>query len=267
LNEEINIEACIDSVKWSDDIVVFDSLSSDGTKEIALQNGARVIERSFDNWASHQNWAIKNIYFQHPWVFYLDADERCPKELSEEISRIVSADNKYEAFRLKRRDYFMGKWLKHAQLYPTWLVRLFKPEKIRFERLVNPFPIVNGQIGELTHDLIHYPFSHGVSHWIDRHNKYSDMEAVENIKLLKNRGCGFSNLFSKDANIRRKAHKDTFYKLPGRPIIKFIYYYFLRMGFLDGKPGLTYSFLQAYYEYMIVLKRNELLRKEKGLLS
>lgn len=265
LNEEINIEACIDSVSWSDDIVVFDSLSCDKTKEIALRKGARVIERKFDNWSSHQNWAVENIDFKHSWVFYIDADERCSKELGEEILSLAIQEAKLSAYRLKRRDYFMGRWLKRAQLYPTWLVRLFRPDKIRFERLVNPVPVVDGYVGELANDLIHYPFSHGVAHWVARHNDYSSMEAQENNQLSLNNTLKLRNLFSSDPNLRRLAQKDLFFRLPARPLIKFVYYYLVRRGFLDGKAGFTYSVLQSFYEYLIVIKNREIQRKKRGL--
>ena len=85
LNEENNIGACLDSLAWSDDIVVFDSGSTDATCEIARSRGARIMTRPFDNWSAHQNWAVSHIDFRHPWVLYLDADERCSDELRDEV--------------------------------------------------------------------------------------------------------------------------------------------------------------------------------------
>jgi glycosyltransferase involved in cell wall biosynthesis len=90
LNEETNIGACLDSLAGFDDVVVLDSLSKDRTKEIALAKGARVVERPFDNWAAHQNWAMDTIPFRNPWVFYLDADERMTPELRAEIEAIAA---------------------------------------------------------------------------------------------------------------------------------------------------------------------------------
>src|SRR5271155_5552119 len=166
LNEEINIGACLDGVAWCDDVVVLDSLSTDETRRIATQQGARVVERKFDNWSSHQNWAVTNIAFRNPWVLYLDADERCQADLRDEILRRATSDASESAFRMRRKDHYMGRWLKHAQLYPSWFVRLFRPEKIRYERLVNPIACVDGPIGDLEAHVNHYPFSHGVTHWI-----------------------------------------------------------------------------------------------------
>ena len=264
LNEEINIGACLDSLSWCDDVVVFDSLSTDRTCEIATERGARVMKRPFDNWSTHQNWAVTNIEFRHPWVLYLDADERCLPELRDEILRRVTADTPEAAFRVRRKDFFMGRWLKHAQLYPTWLVRVFRPQRIRYERLVNPVAVVDGPTGELESHFVHYPFSHGVSHWVARHNRYSDMEAIEAAKVRDTRESSGS-IWSRDPNERRRALKDVFFRMPARPLVKFLYYYAWRRGFLDGRAGFTYATLQAIYEYLIACKGAELERRRRGL--
>jgi glycosyltransferase involved in cell wall biosynthesis len=268
LNEEINIGECLESLSWCDDIVVLDSMSTDGTRAIAEGLGARVVTRAFDNWSAHQNWAVANIEFRYPWVLYLDADERCPSDLRDEVLRCARQRGTEAAFRLRRKDYFMGQWLKHAQLYPTWLVRLFRPDRIRYERLVNPVAIVDGPIGEIGAHIIHYPFSHGVSHWIARHNRYSDMEAVEAAKVRvppdATSAAGVT-VWSRDPNERRRALKDIFFRMPARPLVKFIYYYAWRRGFLDGRAGFTYATLQAIYEYMIACKGAELERRRRGL--
>jgi len=264
LNEETNIAACLESLAWSDDIVVLDSLSTDRTQEIAREHGARVITRPFDNWSAHQNWAVQNIEFQHPWVLYLDADERCSPELRDEVLSRATPTSPECAFRIRRKDYFMGQWLKHAQLYPTWLVRLFRPQHIRYERLVNPVAVVDGITGELGADIIHHPFSHGVAHWIARHNRYSDMEAVEALKVQSTRKAGGS-LLSSDPTERRRVLKDLFVRMPAKPAIRFLYSYIWRRGFLDGNAGFTYALLISFYEYMISCKTAELKRRERGL--
>jgi glycosyltransferase involved in cell wall biosynthesis len=264
LNEEINIGACLDSVSWCDDVVVLDSLSSDRTRDIAEARGARVFTRPFDNWSAHQNWAVGNIEFRHPWVLYLDADERCEDALRVEVLRRARSDAPESAFRVRRKDFFMGRWLRHAQLYPTWLVRLFRPQKIRYERLVNPVAVIEGPTGALDAHIIHYPFSHGVSHWIARHNRYSDMEALE-VAKARQEHLPARRLWSGDPNERRRVLKNVFFRLPARPLIKFAYYYGWRRGFLDGRAGLTYSALQSIYEYMIDCKYLEFRRRQEGL--
>jgi len=264
LNEEINIAACLESLSWCDDVVVLDSLSTDGTQAIAAEHGARVVTRAFDNWSAHQNWAVANIEFRHPWVLYLDADERCLPGLRDEVLGRALALAPEAAFRIRRKDFFMGHWLKHAQLYPTWLVRLFRPQRIRYERLVNPVAVVDGPMGELAEHIILYPFSHGVSHWIARHNRYSDMEAVEAAKVRGHRAVSGSR-WSRDPNERRRALKDIYQQMPARPLLRFLYCYGWRRGFLDGRAGLTFATLQAIYEYMIACKGAELERRRRGL--
>jgi len=257
LNEEINLPACLETVSWSDDIVVFDSYSTDRTVAIAQQAGAKVVQRRFDNWSAHQNWVVEHIQFKHPWVFYTDADERCDQELKNELQDIGVFGEAFSAFQIRRKDYFMGKWLKHAQLYPTWLTRVFRPEKIRYERLVNPVAIVEGKTGQLKGHIDHFPFSHGISHWFDRHNKYSSLEAKDFVNEITVKS-DWKGILSNSATHRRKAIKHLAYKLPFRPILILGYLMFIRGAFLDGMPGIHYSFMRSIYEYIIDLKVTEL---------
>jgi glycosyltransferase involved in cell wall biosynthesis len=241
------------SVRWSDDIVVFDSFSSDGTVRTAEGLGARVVQREFDNWSAHQNWGVRNISFKHPWVFYLDADEECDDVLRDELTGLASRHPAEAAFRVRRKDYFMGRWLRRSQLYPTWITRVFRPERIRYERLVNPVAVVDGEVGDLTGHLIHYPFSKGVAHWFERHNGYSSFEANDLASEVA-RPIDWRGIVSADATRRRKALKHLAYKLPGRPLLMFAYLYLFRLGFLDGRPGFYYSAMRAAYELMIDAK-------------
>lgn len=252
-NEEINIERCIRAVSWSDDIVVFDSCSDDRTVELAETLGARVVQRKFDNWSAHQNWAVQNISFRHPWVYYTDADETCDDQLRDELFGIQERGRDAAAFQVRRKDYFMGRWLKRSQLYPTWITRVFRPDKIRYERLVNPVAVVDGETGMLDGHIIHHPFSHGVRHWFERHNRYSDMEALDLLQEVTG-SFRFAELFSRDAAVKRRAVKTLAYRMPGRPLLMFFYLYIFRMGFLDGRPGLRYSIMRSMYEFMIDLK-------------
>ncbi|VGO14814.1 hypothetical protein PDESU_03383 [Pontiella desulfatans] len=261
-NEETNIERCIDSVSWSDDIVVYDSLSDDRTVELAEKLGARVVKRKFDNWSAHQNWGVENIDFKHPWVYYTDADETCDDQLRAELQNLPETGEGFSAFQVRRKDYFMGRWLKRSQLYPTWITRVFRPDKIRYERLVNPVAVVDGATGKLEGHIIHYPFSHGVGHWFDRHNKYSQMEATDLVEEVAAK-VGFGDFFSRDAATKRRALKTMAYRMPGRPVLMFGYLYFFRLGLLDGLPGLRYSIMRSMYEYMIDLKVAEIRYKEQ----
>jgi glycosyltransferase involved in cell wall biosynthesis len=258
-NEEQDLPGCLESVKWSDDIHVYDSLSDDRTTEIAESYGAKVTSRAFDNWASHQNWGLANIPFKHDWVFYIDADERMTPELRDAALKAVKAAGDNVAFRVQRRDFFMGTWLKHVQTSPYY-IRLFRPGKIHYERLVNPITIPDGPAGELTGYLDHFPFSKGVTHWLARHNSYSTFEAKQIVANRRTRvKLQLKKAFlERDFNERRFHQKELFYRIPLRPFIKFLIIYFLKRGFLDGRAGLTYATLQSIYEYMIVLKTREL---------
>jgi glycosyltransferase involved in cell wall biosynthesis len=265
LNEEANLPACLASVQWSDDIVVLDSHSIDRTCSIAAAFGASVIERTFDNWASHQNWAMVNIPFKHEWVFYLDADERMTDTLKEELLSLVSDKQRREvAYYCGRKNYFMGKWIRHA-MPPGMIMRFFKPKCVRFQRLVNPVPVIDGEFGYLKNHFVHYNFSKGFTEWFDKHNKYSLFEAIEGKTLLQGGISDLSKLFGKDPSVRRRTLKNISFRLPLRPVLKFIYLYVFALGVLDGRPGLRYCLLQSIYEYMIVLKTIELRRKERGL--
>jgi len=259
-NEEKDLSGCLESVSWSDDIHLYDSCSDDNTVNIAKQFGAKITQRPFDNWSSHQNWGLANIAFKHDWVFYIDADERMSESLIAAIDQTINNPiQEFVAFRIQRRDFFMDTWLRHVQTTPYY-IRLFRPEKIRYERLVNPVTIVDGSIGQLTGYLDHFPFSKGISHWLNRHNGYSTFEAQQIYEnQLNNETFSIVKAFvAKDFQTRRYHQKELFYRLPARPLIKFFILYFLKRGFLDGKPGFVYAVLQSIYEYMIILKVNEL---------
>ncbi|MFC0017533.1 glycosyltransferase family 2 protein [Roseibacillus persicicus] len=261
-NEERDLPGCLESVAWCDDVHVFDSLSDDETVNIAEKFGAKVTRRKFTNWSAHQNWGLAHISFKHSWVLYIDADERVSDKLREAALKVAQVDAPESAFRLRRRDFFGdGTWLKHAQISPYFL-RLFRPEKMKYERLVNPVSIVDGPIGEVEGFLDHYPFSKGISFWLQRHIKYSDLEAKT---ILENRKKGGKFSLAKaftasDFTEKRFHQKEFFYRLPGRPFIKFFYMFALRRAFLDGRAGVTYSVLQSIYEYFIVLRERELTR-------
>src|ERR1700722_16413392 len=257
-NESKDLPGCLESVHWSDDIIVYDSYSTDDTVSIAEVVGARVIQRHFDDWAAHQNWGLRNIQFKNPWVFYIDADERMTHDLTEAVQGAVNTAGTLVAFRVQRRDFLLDTWLKHVQTSPFYL-RLFRPEKMRYERLVNPVSLADGPVGSVAGFLDHYPFSKGFSHWLDRHNSYSSLEARQ-IMENRDRRTSFSltkALLSRDFHERRFNQKEFFYRMPLRPLVKFFVLYIIKRGFLDGRAGLRYALLQAIYEYMIVLKVRE----------
>lgn len=265
-NEEQDLPGCLASVSWSDDIHVFDSFSDDKTVSIAENAGATITQRVFDNWSAHQNWGLANIKFKHPWVLYIDADERVSDSLHSAIKDLkLDTNSEIVAYELRRRDFaWNGKWLKYSQMSPFYL-RLFRPNKMRYERLVNPVSIPDGAVDKVEGFLDHYPFSKGFKFWIQRHLSYADMEALTRVKDLE-KGTSFSlkkALFSSDFTEKRYHQKGIFYKLPGRPLIKWFYMVIIRRAFLDGGAGITYATLQSIYEYFIVLKSSELIKQKK----
>ncbi len=265
LNEEQNLPACLETVAWSDDIHVLDSYSSDKTIEIAEKAGAKVWFRKFDSFSQHQNWALENIPFKHPWVFYFDADERVTPKLAASMRAAVQSPGDNVAFRVQRRDFFLKTWLKHVQL-TAYYDRLFRPEKMRYERLGHCVSKPDGNVGTVTGFLDHYPFSKGIAEWIGKHNFYSTQEAQQIVANRSAQNDAKRSVFalvgdafsSKNRHEQRRILKEIYYRLPGRPMVKFLYMYIAKLGFLDGRAGFTYSMLLTFYEYWIVLKVKEL---------
>ena len=260
-NEAHDLPGCLASVQWSDDVHVFDSYSTDTTAALAKAAGAVVHQRVFDNYAAHRNASLREVEFRYPWVLILDADERIPAPLGREMGSVVKvAGADVSGFSIRRRDYLFGTWLKHAQISPFY-IRLVRPERARYTRAINEVIEVEGKVETLTEPMDHYPFSKGIGHWIRKHDLYSTMEAE---LIFHQQGLAEPSLktalTSKDFHERRLHQKALFYKLPGRPLVKWVYMMFVRGAILDGAAGVSYATLQSIYEYMIVLKTKELRR-------
>jgi glycosyltransferase involved in cell wall biosynthesis len=263
-NEEKDIKGCLDSLRWCDDIHIFDSFSDDNTISIAKEYSVNVLQRKFDGYSSQRNSALTTLDFKYDWILILDADERVPSDLVLEMfKKIETADLDTNGFRIRRRDYLENTWLKHAQISPFY-IRLIRKGKAKYHREINEVLEVKGRVEQLNGYFDHYPFSKGYGHWLAKHNSYSLMEAERwieehegNIKFSVKKA-----LFGKDFSEKRYHQKGLFYKLPGRPIIKWLYLVFWKRSFLDGRAGITYATLQSIYEYFIVLKTREILSKK-----
>ena len=265
LNEELNLPACIEAVSWCDDIVVLDSFSTDKTVEIAEKYGARLYKRKFDNFASQRNYALENITFKHEWILHIDADEIITDELMSEIEQNIRT-SEYDAFQIPSKTILFGKWLRFSGMYPTYQVRLGRHPFFRFKQVGHGQRenIDYSKVGTLKNPYIHYSFLKGIDDWFEKHNRYSQMEAEETIRhMSESRRIVWLDLFSSYPVCRRRALKAISYRLPFRPIFRFFYMYFLRLGFLDGSAGLTYCCLIAVYEYMIVAKVKEQRAKSR----
>jgi glycosyltransferase involved in cell wall biosynthesis len=259
-NEAVNLPECLRSVAWSDDVVVFDSFSTDATPEIARAHGARLVQHEFVDYGS-QREAARRVGYKHPWVLAVDADERPDAELVAELQAIAGRGaDEHAAYRVRRKDHFMGRWIKHCTLYPSWFLRLYRPEKIVYEpRAVHEYPTVSGRVGELSGHLLHYSFNKGLEDWLQKHVRYARLEAAENLWSLAagRRSLDFAGLLSGDPVRRRRALKELSFRLPMRPWLRFAYMYGLRGGFLDGVAGYRYCKMLAMYEAMIVLQMQD----------
>jgi glycosyltransferase involved in cell wall biosynthesis len=261
-NEEQDLPTCLESVKWSNDIHVLDSYSTDRSREICQEFGVIFSERKFDNYANQRNFGLQ-LPFKNDWVFILDADERVPESLEQELKVLIpTLSEEISGIRIRRRDHLHDRWLKHSQMTPFY-IRVVRKGKAKYHREINEVIEVEGEVMEARTFFNHYPFSKGYQHWLEKHNKYSTMEAQRWVD--ENKGSfNFSlkkALFSTDFSEKRYHQKGLFYKVPLRPLIKWCYLVFFKQGILDGKAGIINANLQAIYEYFIVIKTKELLKK------
>jgi glycosyltransferase involved in cell wall biosynthesis len=261
-NEGVNLPACLESAAWSNDVVVLDSHSTDNTEGIVRTFGARLFRRKFDDFASQRNYAIDNLALQNSWVFHLDADERFTPELVEECRQVTAMDQ-HSGFLVPSKMVFWGRWLKHAATYPVYQMRLMKLGEVRFSQYGHgqrEYCASRG-VGKLCSPYLHYSFSKGLAEWVDRHNRYSTLEAEEMIREVAAGKPDWAGVLSSDPVRKRRALKQISFYLPGRPLLKAMYMYLLRGGILDGMPGLAYCILHVFYEYLISLKFEELQKR------
>jgi glycosyltransferase involved in cell wall biosynthesis len=258
-NEEANIARCLEAVQCCDDLLVVDDFSEDRTREVAESLGARVVQNRFRSFAAQRNWALEHGSLRHDWVLMLDADEIVPQALLQEIEvRLRNVASDVTGFLICRKTMFMGRWLRYSDGFPVWIMRLVRRDVVRFVDAGHgeePVPQVAGRLGRLHQPLIHFPFSKGLSDWVDRHNRYSTLEAQFELSQLAT--VSLKAIFSWDRATRRKGLRALSRRLPFRSFSRFCYHYFLKAGFLDGREGWNFSKLMAVYEGLIVLKRRE----------
>jgi glycosyltransferase involved in cell wall biosynthesis len=259
-NEERNLAAALDSVKgWAAEVFVVDSYSSDRTVDIALEraaDGVQVVQHRFENYSDQWNWALSRLPIRQPWVLKLDADERATEAFRREVDvRLFDSEPEEEAFIVNWRLIFMGQWVKRGGLYPNGNIRLWRHGKGRFGRRdVNEHLIVDGKVSVMQAPIDHHDFK-SLGHWLDRHNRYSALEARA---LIAGNMIGETKprLFGRSEQ-RRMWLRQLYYRLPARPVLYFLYRYFLRLGLLDGLAGFRFIFLHACFLYWIDLKRAE----------
>jgi glycosyltransferase involved in cell wall biosynthesis len=259
-DEERNIAECIKSVSWADEIIVFDSFSSDETLRIAREMSAKIVQRRFDNFSAHKNWALDHIDFRHEWILIVDADERVTEALAAEISTLLQQPPELNGYYIARQNWFAGKWMRHGGWYPNWNLRLLRRGYGRYEsRIVHEHVLLNGPAGFLKSPLINYDYK-GIERYFDRQNAYSSMEAVEVYRVKsQRRGNSLPVSLTAPGPERRRLLKNLAYRyLPARPLFKFLWMYVLKLGFLHGRIGFRYCLMQMFYEYQVNLKLEEL---------
>jgi hypothetical protein len=201
-------------------------------------------------------------------VLVVDADEQPDAELVAEVLAVAGrGDEGPVAYRMRRKDHFRGRWIKYSTLYPSWFVRFFRHDRVRYEpRAVHEYPAVDGPVGELRGHLLHDSFRKGFDDWWAKHVRYAALEAQESVKTLRTGGWDWRGLFSvRDPVRRRRALKALSARLPFRPALRFLYMYLVRRGFLDGRAGLEYCRLIARYEQLIVRNVQEIRRHERDM--
>jgi glycosyltransferase involved in cell wall biosynthesis len=258
LNEEINLPHCLGSLRWCDDVVVVDSFSTDATVVLARAAGARVVQHAFTGFGDQRNWSLDNVPLKHPWTLILDADERVPPDLVAEMAeRLPAAAPEVAAFRVRRRFYLWGRWLRFSSLYPTWVVRLLRVGRVRYvNRGHAETQTVAGEIEALQRDLLdenHKP----MTDWWERQERYAAKEAAYEFGQP---AAAWRGLWGRDPLRRRAALKGLARDLPGRPFWYFLYVFLLRLGFLDGVDGLRFCWMKAEYQAMIERKKRALRR-------
>lgn len=266
LDEELHLESCLRSLEGlSEDVWVVDSGSRDGTAAIARSfeaAGVHVVEHAYEGPAEQKNWALDHLPLAGEWVLFLDADERVSPQLASSIRAALRGDGPPHGYRIGRRIYHEGRWIRHGGWYPSWNLRLLRKGRGRYERRrVHEHVVVEGAVGQLRGDLIHED-RRGLEHQITKHLRYARAEAEEALRVLEGKKDGFARLFTRDPLARRRWLKTRIlYRVPLRPLVYFVYTYVMRLGFLDGRRGLRFHLLQALYRHFDALFLREARRE------
>jgi glycosyltransferase involved in cell wall biosynthesis len=244
-NDEPNMEACLESVTWADEIIVVDSFSSDGTTAISRRFTEKVFQHAFQGFGRLRNEAVAHASYE--WIFSLDTDERATPELRDEIRRTLEAGPSAEAYFVPRKNYFLGRWIKHCGWYPDYRQpQLFRKSRLRYrDELVHESFDLEGRTGYLTSPALQYPFR-DIDHYLAKQDRYSDLMAR---RMMEQR-----RPFSP-------------HQLVSHPGFTFLKMYIGRGGCLDGVPGLILSGLYAYYTFIKYARLWELQSQAAGAVQ
>ncbi len=256
-NEAENLRRCLPALAWADEVFVVDSQSTDETIAVAESFGAEVVQFHFNGtYPKKKNWALDHLPFRNEWALIVDADEVVVPELAEEIARRTSADEA-DGFYLNMKYFFLGRRIKHCGYAEAWNLRLFKHRLGRYEKMpvapgtrtgdneAHEHVELDGRTLRLAHELDHHAYP-SIAVWVEKHNRYAVWEAAMYSRFLREpipatigRGKRFKRLLKK-----------VYLRLPMRPLVRFAYAYFARLGFLDGRPGLVFCALLAFYDFL-----------------
>jgi glycosyltransferase involved in cell wall biosynthesis len=237
LNEADHIGAAIESVSWADEVIVVDARSTDGTADIARQKGARVEVRAWPGYVEQKNYAASLA--AHDWILSLDADERVPPELAQEITATLTSGPDASGYRIPRVTFHLGRWIRTTDFYPDYQTRLYDRRKARWQgRLVHESVQVDGRRGQLRNDLQHYSFR-DLSDQLERINTYSTLSARQ---------------------MHESGKRAAAWQMLVHPPAAFLRNYVLRRGFIDGTAGLMISIMNSYGVFLKFAKLWELQR-------
>jgi len=270
-DEERNLRRCLRSVQgWAREVFVVDSGSTDRTRQVADAEGATVVEHEFETHARQWAWALEHLPVTSEWVLGLDADQRVMPELAEELRTLFAGPSACPAtgvagYYVRRRQIFRGRWIRHGGYYPKLLLKLFRRDAVHIDEadLVDHHFRVNGPVGTLRGDIIEANVNEDdITVWIGKHTRYATLQARESL-AGKNHAHGLEPRLFGHADERVLWWKRSLWdRLPLylRPALYFFYRYVLRLGFLDGKEGFLFHFLQAWWYRLLVDVRIEELR-------
>jgi glycosyltransferase involved in cell wall biosynthesis len=272
-NEAENLRRCLPALAWADEIFIVDSQSMDDTAEVAAEHGATVVQFRFNGtYPKKKNWALDNLPFRNEWVLIVDADEVVLPELAAEIGRRTERDEA-DGYYLNSRYYFLGRRIRHCGYSECWNLRLFRHRLGRYEKMpdgtggrcgdneAHEHVELAGRVLRLSHELEHHAYP-TVAAWVEKHNRYAIWEATQYERL---RDEPIPATIGRGKRFKRRLKKIAL-RLPMRPVVRFVYAYFLRLGFLDGRPGLIFCGLLSFYDLLASANRYEQqLRRECGM--
>jgi glycosyltransferase involved in cell wall biosynthesis len=261
-NEELDIAACIESALHSDDVIVVDSCSRDRTTEIASQYPVQIIEHPFESHGKQRTWMLENMPGKYDWAYILEADERMTPELFQECCDTIQTAE-HVGYYVAERVIFMDRWIRYSTQFPRYQLRLLQRGKVWFTDYGHTErEVCDGSTGFLQQTYPHYTCGKGMSRWLEKHNRYSTDEAYETLRQQESGKVAWKTLLLGKTEVeRRHALKDLSLRLPLRPIVRWLYMYFFLGGWRDGKAGFAWCTLQGFYEYLIILKVEELKRQ------